>query len=905
MAIWASIFDNTRWQGWSGAPLGGASWDGSAWDSKISSGRDYVGLAAIGGWNVGSKDHITKIRVTWTQEDPKSDLWLYNTTATSFVQASPVRFFSQVFPNNVAEYNITFLGVDLGFLVLRNSSFEAEFKVTNIEFFGNFTPPSKIIKSLYQFSKGERSEIYTLAQYEVGCVREATNNPPAITTGGFGNGVFSSSYIGEPEDDQIPAHWSQLRDIMMYSNGIDQHQLFPGLNHKVGGFVVTNQFATLPRIPESGKDYTDKILENNTDFPTFSIDETPGNAFFVMTPVPANTLSWVFNAACTGLALVGDLHMRYVNTAGDFVEVTNFVDGTHDGSRPMSQDGDMTWDKPTNESATFMFGQSGYWYKFDFLGETGTDIINSTPRQVLYSGGWRSMENVWDGVLIDVIEAQLKRDGTPDVFETFAASTINISDMQISVDDLFFSCADKAYGLYINVGGTPNSASTTLLIDYWNGDGWINITIQDGTLGLTRSGFITWSKNHAAVRSQFNDSKSYTFWYRMRISVSDISENTIISALYLPVYNINEEFGEFGICNTAWKERACYTSSIFDRDIYVSASGRLNVLNGGDFAILEPGDGRRNRTVCIKKFHNEIIVWQEEKGRDGGCTTLFEGYNPSTFGKLVLSSQVGTFSAKSAIVIDGATTVTKKDDNYQTMAYFISHYGIFMTDGRVVTMVSQDIQNHFDTDFPNDCIRLGYEEEMWVEHDQDRGVLRFGLVTGDTAEYPNTFPVLDLEDGTWSFDTFEDPLHHLTHVCQIEAASGQFPIIHIGAAVDGFVYLLNEGLNDNGDAIDFHLQIELNNKGFMLDLREANIRMRSQTTGYLQKEIYENTRLITEETELISMVAEQVGDGMVRHRVFERIYEETHISLGFRENTVDQDVYLYDLNLDIGSVLNK
>jgi hypothetical protein len=286
---------------------------------------------------------------------------------------------------------------------------------------------------------------------------------------------------------------------------------------------------------------------------------------------------------------------------------------------------------------------------------------------------------------------------------------------------------------------------------------------------------------------------------------------------------------------------------------------------------------------------------------------LFEGYNPSTFGKLVLSSQVGTFSAKSTVVIDGATTTTKNDDKYQTMAYWISHYGIFMTDGRIVTMISQDIQNYFDTDFPSDCIRLGYENEMWVEHDVDRGVLRFGLVCGPTATLPNVFPVFDLEDGSWSFDTYADTTLPLTCALQCEADSGQYPIIHIGANKNGLVYLLNyEFFIDDGEAITLHLKMELNNFGFCLDLREANLRMKAdQAWSFTEKNVYENGIIRTDDTEQLVNEAEVFGQSIRRHRVLERIYEETSITLELINNEIFADVYFIDMNLDIGSELNK
>lgn len=757
--------------------------------------------------------------------------------------------------------------------------------------------------TLYQFSKGERHEIHTYVQLDNGAVQELDVNPP---TPNYAFPWYTIPFSGTAID-QVPASWADIDDILVYSNGSDQHQTFPGEEHKVSGFV-THKTDPITRIPETGRDVTDEVLEDNGAFAVVNFASADTSAWFIMTKVPANKFNFIFDLPATGISALGDVKVSYPIQSGIFVPATGVVDTTYDGTRSFSQDGSISFTKSTpGESPTFMFGQSGYWYRLDMHGAAPAVALTAIyVIQLTYSGEWEAMQNVWDGILIDVIEAQYYRN-VDTVYDTYPASTINISGMTSS-DKLYVSSADPSYGLYIDVGNTPNVNPVVITVKRSDGQTFIPVLdLEDGTGGLTSSGFISWRKGTYDKRFQFNNQFNYAYWYE--ITVSDtVSDDVIISALYLPQFDINKEFGSAGICSSVWKNRGVYTMSIYDRDLYVSANGRLNVLNGVDFAILEPGDGRRNRTVCIKKFHNEIIAWQEEKGRDGGCTTLFEGYSPSTFGKLVLSSQVGTFSAKSAVVIDGATTVTKKDDKYQTMAYWISHYGIFMTDGRIVTMISADIQNYFDNDFPNDCIRLGYENEMWVEHDIDRGVLRFGLVTGPVAEKPNTFPVFDLEDGSWSFDTYGNEILHLTCVLQCEAEAGtRFPIIHIGANQYGLVYLLNwEFHSDNGSPISLGLKMELNHVGFCLDLREANMRLKAdQNWSLTEKNVYENGILVVDDTEQLANSAVVPGQSVRRHRVLERIYEETNISLELINDELYYDVYLIDMNLDIAAELNK
>jgi len=317
-------------------------------------------------------------------------------------------------------------------------------------------------------------------------------------------------------------------------------------------------------------------------------------------------------------------------------------------------------------------------------------------------------------------------------------------------------------------------------------------------------------------------------------------------------------------------------------------------LNGGDFAILEAGDGRSNKITCMKKFHNELMVWQEEKGEAGGCLTLFEGYSPETFGKLLLSSKVGTFNAKSVAVVDGVLTSTRTDESIKTLAYFLSHYGVCVTDGRTVTVISDDIQNYFDP-AETECIRRGYENDMWLAHDSSCNVLRMGLVSGSSATTCNIFPVYDLSDGTWSFDVIAQELSCLT---EVEAASGALAVLQYGGGVDdGTVYQLNYGTNDITTAIDAYVTLEFSGQGEFIDLREIILRCKTQTAGNMSLTITQNAiAAITAKS--LSMIAETTNQIVRRHRISMNVMDQ-HISIKIQHNTESQDMYLEDMGVKL------
>jgi hypothetical protein len=294
----------------------------------------------------------------------------------------------------------------------------------------------------------------------------------------------------------------------------------------------------------------------------------------------------------------------------------------------------------------------------------------------------------------------------------------------------------------------------------------------------------------------------------------------------MPYYDLQD----YGKCYAleAFKQRGAYGFEKIPSYIAISGSSSPMVLNGDDFALQDVGDGRANKVICIKKFYNELLVWQEEKGKDGGCLTLIEGYSPATFQKRVLSTFLGTFSAKSAVVVEDVPSVGPDEKVVRrTVAYFLSRYGVFMTDGKNIMMVSQAVQDYFD---PKDskCIRLGKEKEHWIDYDSTYQILRVGLVSGASADVPNVFLVMDVKTGAWGYDSLTQEFSCHT---EVEAASGQYPVLQIAGGVDdGFVYLTNSGTQDVTTSFNASVTLEYDGMGHDLFLDEIVVRVSGSCT---------------------------------------------------------------------------
>jgi len=771
--------------------------------------------------------------------------------------------------------------------------------------------PEEITK-LYQWSKGSLSEKHLFAQLESGYLLESTDDPPTVTTGDFGTAVTSPRSVDSSRnplpvltvgyDGLVPASFGAVHDALIYSDGISQHRAYTGQTAPIDTFKKVDQTGALDDNPGDGVDYSlqvsDSDPETYADMSGFGDLTNDYRAFFIKTRFKAEQFNFTVR---TPNGTAATLKMKSWDKVAGWQDRT-ITDGTSVSSKTMAQSGSVTWTPDAEEIEFYAFGENGYWYMFYLDAAAGDLDADTTISEVTYQGEWQTVDNVWNGVLIEAIEAY-HWDNSADLFYSYSGSGVDISEFSHTVDELYFSSVNNLVGCHLSFGATPNTTTTTTVnkVEGWDGDSWVDLGETDFTSGFNDSGYITWKRNADLQPREFNGSDYSAYWFRITAATAHVAADCIVTIRCMPWFDINA-LGSFGRCSTVWKERGIYSFDKFPSWLYVSENANLNVLNGSDYAVLQAGDGRQNTITAMAKFHNELMVWQEEKGRDGGCLTLFEGYSPTTFGKLLLSAKVGSFSQKSVVVIDGANSYTRADDNQQTLAFFISHYGIFVTDGSVVTRISDDIQNYFDLRF-SECITRGKEKKMYVEHDTAANVLRFGLVSGSGATQCNIFPVFDLTDWTWSFDVISQAHSHMH---EVEATTGQYPVLQIAASVNGYVYKINDTTvnTDDGDVIDMDVRPEFNIGSQHIKMAECVIRMLPVTSGNLTFKVYEDNVELSDAAETISMDDPDDGQNLVRYRAIFDSDQSSNVSLRFRNNA-DEDCYLYDFNVDMAEERNR
>jgi hypothetical protein len=735
---------------------------------------------------------------------------------------------------------------------------------------------SNKVVNLYQFRKRRVDATYFLAQMSDGDLLKATNDPPTVTTGVFGAEVHDGG------SGQVPASFSVLSDVLIYSNGSDQHQVFAGAGSYVDKFIVFNGTAAPASVPTEGEDYSVEVSDGQSSVAVLDGLDTYANygCIFIRTPVPCKNFVFTVSAANANASTMSIYYWKNDNT---WAAVSGLSDGTASGSTTLAQTGTVSFTAPTDQIPYYAYGSNGWWYQLRFSAALDAEVEVSS---VTFEADFQDIVNVWDGVAQEGVEVQIE--GTTQ-WEVYSASAVDIGELA-SGKKIMIAATDPICGIYFDPGATPNATGTGITsLKYWNGAAWATVgTVVDATSGLSNAGWMRFPKQAAVQPRQFEGGQFYAYWYELILD-SAITAYTVVSIQVMPYFTI-DDFGR-SMTNVAWKDRVLYTFDLYSEYIYASAPNSPMTLNGLNYGILETGDGRSNKIVGMRRFYNEVMVFQEERGPEGGTVTLFQGYSPTTWGKLVLSSYIGAMNNKSIVVVDGVLTQTATDERLKTLAFWLSRHGVCVTDGKTVSIISDEINNYFDPT-KTECIRRGYEDEHWLSYDPTYGVLRIGLVSGSSATVPNIFPVFDLTDKSWSFDVLGQ---ELSCVAITESSSGNYPITMVGGGTDdGFVYQLNYGNDDVSTAVDSYVTVELNNGGVVLGVEEMQIRCEALSTGNIAATFFQNGVAAGGLT--IPMQAMRTGDRVRRYKTGLH-KEDQNISLKFRNNEADQAMRLHDLRV--------
>jgi hypothetical protein len=358
----------------------------------------------------------------------------------------------------------------------------------------NSTAEGSVIATMFQFSKGTKSEKHFFVQCSTNII-EANSIPPTSITGSLGSVVFTQA------SNPKPAAWTVITDKMLFANGVNIAQIYPGNDTPVDKFVVCKEAATHPLMPQRGLDYSIEVIDDDTSQKAVlnsigTIDEY--DAIYIMSPMPIYSTAFTMgNRNSTSAVASVDYWCN------EWLSITSVVNNTSVGACAFGSDGTMTWTPPSNEITKQMYGTNGFWYRVYLVSGSMSALVDTT--HVTYKASFQPVQNIWDGTPANPVEAQYFRASNSN-YLTQSPDGLIISSM-IPSDVIYLGTIDPVEAFYVNVGTTPNSHATTLKeVNFHDGVSWSSVSnLVDATDGFRKSGWITFKRHTSAQTTQFGN----------------------------------------------------------------------------------------------------------------------------------------------------------------------------------------------------------------------------------------------------------------------------------------------------------------------------------------------------------------------------------------------------------------
>ncbi len=395
-----------------------------------------------------------------------------------------------------------------------------------------------------------------------------------------------------------------------------------------------------------------------------------------------------------------------------------------------------------------------YWYRISFVGIDAT----TTVYYVTVDAPFQSVKDIWDGVPRTIDSFYRSTAGSyDDTTKVLANDYVDLATETYSVISdlttsqyLYCGFVERMCALTIIFGSTyvNATASTAVVVSYWNGTAWTAVTGQaDGTISNSRSfnqnGTISWVPPSEISEFKYSLGRDYLYYYR-------IAFTQIISAqVYLDyITGIPAEKTILGYkFPLVWQDRlglGCEKSH--DRNMLWLSSANTNcVFNGSDSCKIYFGDdteltagGSLFARYGSDIYENMIICKADE-------VYLIDGTTPSELKKYRLGRGNGCVASGTFKICNLGYEIAPGIN--KQIALWQSATGVMLFDGATLIDISGDVHNYFDKN-KTECINTTYVHKSRAFYDERSREYHL-LVTSSSATTHDVELVFDLMRKKW------------------------------------------------------------------------------------------------------------------------------------------------------------
>jgi len=623
-------------------------------------------------------------------------------------------------------------------------------------------------------------------------------------------------------------------------------------------------------------------------------------------------LTGTLNALTSGLTIEA-------RRGGEWVWVSNRIDGTESGGKTLSQSGHVSWDASDLDEPFLLPGTKDhlYWYRSSVT----DDVTDGTlAYRVKVNDECEDITNLWSrlywiasGCLKSTVTGFVDYGG--EVSDGSDSEYADISDLA-KTQALYVGFTSKAFGLNIKMVPDSTNVQEVGWVNIYSWDGgandWAEITgaTNDGTsengYPMTQNGILQWDG-----QSIQEDMRALggvilpLYWYKLEWSFVMPSSVYVWEISQLEKPDTVPPFPEYDFV-VEYNGRAVWGPGVeFRHGLDYSQFGYPHIMNGADAG--STGDIFPGIPTCMAHLHSYALV--------GGVdfVAMLEGKVPGRFDEYRVADNVGVVAPHTLKVIEDGISIFSQTKKI-TAGIFMSHDGLYMAEMTPIK-ISQPIADYWDTG-ATPYIEPEYMDDSYALINYHEKKVHFA-VPMNVENSDTTQTTLNREIVyNYVLDEFY-PLYKRANPAKCGASvigEDNQRMAYVGDYT-GTVYRTDTGDSDNNTIIEHFIKTSdiLPLKGLISNflnyssrISSVRVKAKAQTVGDIEVLFYKDGAISgttpTGSSNVMSMINSGYGYASGRIKTGEGgILAETH-SLRFRsgvsEAELNADMEIYGFTLD-------
>lgn len=495
--------------------------------------------------------------------------------------------------------------------------------------------------------------------------------------------------------------------------------------------------------------------------------------------------------------------------------VASLVDGTASGGKTLAVTGSISFtDTSSVAKARLVYESFGYFYWFVFDSADAATTVSRVTLDMAPQG----LVDIWDGIFRNCLSffkyTTSYNDYTVNTLDSDYVSSDPLSYAQLGGlaaysspnNCVFAGFTERVSGLRLIIPDETYknvTAATVMMVEYWNGAAWTSVgVLSDGTasggISMTQTGTVTW--NPLAENTEFKTTignGSEYYYYRIRwnqeLDNTGAGNDVRLDTVYgIPVQKTIKpyRFPAF------WQNRIWLFGNQYGAENtgLCSAYGTVCVFNGSDSVELE-FDGGTEVVAAVPLFtryggttYENLLVCKKN------ATYLVDGTTPADYKVIEISTSEGCVAPLTMRACDLGYEVAPGITKH--VAIWLSASGVVMFDGSVVSTISGDIQDRFQS-WKANYINTSQVATFYGEYDMVNREYHLMIATGSSTTLNEEW-VYDLLKKKW-YLVDRGATKRLVSAFPVTDSYGNFYLY--GGTSDGYIERLEYGTTFDGTNI--------------------------------------------------------------------------------------------------------